>query len=252
MRRILTASFPIGSLLGVPVRIQGLFVAFFALAIGYFLSAHGTREGLILSLVLAGAFLFVVVHELGHAIAARFLGIHVTDVTIWPLGGMARLEDVPLSGRVETTIAAAGPLANLAAAGLLAGLREAAWAAGLVEVGPFTLLIWINLVLAGFNALPAFPLDGGRVLRCVLARFLGFSRATRTAVVIGRLLALVLGAVAIHAGLPALVLLSIFILVCGGREDELDEPDQEDFDEEPVAQTCRAGSFPPPPPERKA
>lgn len=244
MRRVLTASFPAGRLMGVPVRIQGLFVVFFALAVGYFVSAHGAREGMILSLVLAGAFLFVVVHELGHAFAARFLGVRVTDVTIWPLGGMARLEDVPLSGRIEVWIAAAGPLANLAAAGVLLAVREAAQLAGLVEIHPLTLMIWINLVLAGFNALPAFPLDGGRILRCGLAHFLGFSRATLVAVWVGRLLALALGAAAIHAGLPVMVLLAVFILVSGGREEEVED---EDFEDPPVAQTCRAGSFPAPP-----
>jgi stage IV sporulation protein FB len=247
MLRILTASFPVGRLWGVPVRIQGLFVAFFALAVSYFLSAHGAEQGAILSLVLTGAFLFVVVHELGHAMAARLLGVRVTDVTIWPLGGMARLEDVPLSGRTEVVIAAAGPLANLASAGLLAGSGELLRTLGLTEIRPVTLLVWINLLLAGFNALPAFPLDGGRVLRCVLASFLGFRRATMAAVWIGRVLALGLGAAAIRGGLHGLALLAVFMLVSGGRDEEIDEEEREELDHAPTVQSCRTGAGRPPP-----
>jgi stage IV sporulation protein FB len=247
MLRVLTASFSVGRLFGVPVRIQGLFVAFFALAVGYFLTAHGTENGLILSLVLAGAFLFVVVHEFGHAFAARILGVRVTDVTIWPLGGMARLEDVPLTGRIEIGIAAAGPLANLAAAGALLLLREGAGWIGVADTRPFTLLIWINMVLAGFNALPAFPLDGGRILRSGLTRLIGFERATRAAVWVGRVLALALAVFAIRAGLPLLVLLSVFILVSGGREEEVDETDSDLPEGPPRVETCRAASLHRPP-----
>ncbi len=215
-------SFAIGAPFGVCVRIQGLFVAFFALLFGYTLVADGWRDGLWFGFVFGAAFTFVWIHEMAHALVARRLGATVVDVTIWPLGGMARLEDVPDSARVEAWIAAAGPAANAIAAGVafgLAALIDAPTALG----GALYLAGWINALLATFNAVPAFPLDGGRLVRAALTPRLGLHRATIVSIWISRVVCLALAIAAVAAGLPFLALIAVAIVVIGARPDGLDD-----------------------------
>lgn len=127
-------------------------------------------------------FLSVLAHEFGHALVARRLGVEVASITLFIFGGVAALTEEPRSGGDELQIAAAGPLVSLAAAGAFYGVGLAT--SGTPQ-GVARLLTHLNLVLVAFNMVPAFPLDGGRILRAVLWSRQGRMRATRTAVRIG-------------------------------------------------------------------
>ena len=137
----------------------------------------------------------VLLHELGHALMARRFGIGTSDITLYPIGGVARLQRIPKAPGAEFLIALAGPAVNFAIVAVLV-----AFEVGLRSVGirPFFLdvvewLVLINLSLGLFNLIPAFPMDGGRVLRAALSGWLGRVRATSVAATIGRFLALTFG-----------------------------------------------------------
>jgi Zn-dependent protease len=137
-------------------------------------------------------FATVVLHELSHAFAARALGVRVRDIVLHPLGGMTRLDWTAADPRKEALISSAGPAINLVlAAALWLVLRATGWDAGVPVVawvlGP---LLLVNVALGTLNLVPAFPMDGGRILRAVLSTRVGHLPATRLAVRIGRVLAL--------------------------------------------------------------
>lgn len=168
-------------------------------------------------------FLCVLLHEFGHAYAALGYGIRTPDITLLPIGGLARLERMPEKPSQEFVIAIAGPLVNVAIA---AGL----W---LVLGGPMTFrpdrvflpnqmllqqLYTANLTLVFFNLIPAFPMDGGRVLRAALATFLPHSRATRIAAAIGQYVAFVLAFVGFQRDSPMLILVAVFVYLAAEQE----------------------------------
>jgi Zn-dependent protease/CBS domain-containing protein len=159
-------------------------------------------------------FVCVVLHELGHAFAARRYGVRTRDITLLPIGGVARLQSMPTSPRAEIVIALAGPAVNLAIAlALAAALSAADVPLPLLPHGEASLLqslFAVNLVLALFNLVPAFPMDGGRVLRAALALRLGPLRATTTAARIGQAIAAVFALVGVFVN-PLLVLIAIFV-----------------------------------------
>jgi Zn-dependent protease len=176
------------------------------------------------ALVLA-VFGCVVLHELGHALAARRFGIATRDITLYPIGGVARLERMSEKPWEEFWIAVAGPAVNVVIAGLLGAFLSMT---GLVNqmvplpslgVDFLTYLMFINLFLAGFNMVPAFPMDGGRVLRALLALRLGHLRATEIAVGIGVFLAMVMGLVGIlYFQSLSVVLIAMFVYFAGQQE----------------------------------
>ena len=181
------------------------------------------HAGLSLVLLLA-AFGCVLLHEFGHALMARQLGIETEDITLYPIGGVARLRRMPKSPGAELLIALAGPAVNLAiAAGLgaitLLGLLGADAASTLLGVFVVELLV-VNVGLAVFNLIPAFPMDGGRVLRAALSGWLGRVTATRIAASLGRALAIIFGV----AGLCSVpshwmwIPLAAFIYLAAGAE----------------------------------
>lgn len=142
--------------------------------------------------VLFAVFGCVALHEVGHALAGRYYGIDTRDITLYPIGGVARLERMPTAPLQEIVIALAGPAVNVAIAlGLLGGLagREYLLPGSLATAGPAEQfvgqLLLANVVLVAFNLIPAFPMDGGRVLRAVLALGLPRVEATRAAVAVG-------------------------------------------------------------------
>lgn len=157
----------------------------------------------------------VVLHELGHALMARRFGIGTSDITLLPIGGVARLIRMPNEPRQELLVALAGPAVNVALAlliGTVALLSDLSLAGGIniLRGPPLRNLFWVNVGLAVFNMVPAFPMDGGRVLRSLLAMRLSHARATRIAATVGQLLALALGGLGLM-GNPVLVLIAIFV-----------------------------------------
>ena len=168
-------------------------------------------------------FACVVAHEFGHIFTARAFGVATPDVVLLPIGGVARLERIPEEPREELLIAIAGPLVNVAIAVglvLLTGARIKAGDLTIVESTSVSLvdrLAAVNLFLAVFNMIPAFPMDGGRVLRALLATRLGFVRATEIAASIGQGVAFALGFIGLFYN-PMLIFIAIFVYLAASAE----------------------------------
>lgn len=178
---------------------------------------------LLMLLVLA---VVVLLHELGHALVAQRFDIKVISITLYPFGGMAHMSMIPERGREELLIALAGPATNLVLALpllLMAGI-PGVMDPDLIGTATLTGLAWywvlVNLALGLFNMLPAFPLDGGRVLRAALIPSMGFLRATERAVRVGRWLAAAMLAWALFGPGPGwgLAFVAVFVWLMGGRE----------------------------------
>jgi Zn-dependent protease len=180
-----------------------------------------------LLLLVLGIFSCVLLHELGHALMARQFGIRTRDITLYPIGGVARLERMSDRPLEEICIALAGPAVNVVLAAALTLFLLGT--ASVIPVGQLLQgsfggsllfgLLFANIMLAVFNLIPAFPMDGGRVLRALLAVGLGQLRATEVAAVVGLVLALVGGPLlAYRFNNPILLLLSAFVLFAGQQE----------------------------------
>lgn len=170
----------------------------------------------------------VVLHELGHALAAKRYGIQTRDITLLPIGGIARLERMPRNPVKELVIAAAGPAVNVAIAAILFLWLAATGGAtprppvDLVS-GPFlNRLLVVNVALVLFNLLPAFPMDGGRILRALLATRMSHARATRFAARVGQGMALLFGFVGLF-GNPFLLFIALFVWIGAAQEADMAE-----------------------------
>ncbi len=219
-------SFKIGSVLGITVRVHWMFLALMAAVPFLPTSTIPPLERLVLLLVLFGV---VFLHELGHSLVARRFGIRVYDITFWPLGGMARMSEIPEQPRTEILIASAGPAVNFVLAAL--ALPAYLWAHAAVLAGETTRIVHgietaagtfvlVNLLLGVFNLLPAFPMDGGRVLRALFGLFGDWVSATEKAVKIGRLLAfaMIVAGLVWPQPLMLLPLIGLFVWFTGARE----------------------------------
>jgi Zn-dependent protease len=171
----------------------------------------------------SAVFACVLSHELGHAIAARRYGIATRDITLLPIGGLARLDDIPRQPRQELAIALAGPAVNVAIAGVI-GLAVLIGVVlpGRLAMMPSVSAFFVNLALANFalavfNLLPAFPMDGGRVLRALLAMLISYRGATRIAAAVGQVLAVCLAIVGLF-GNWNLLLVGLFVFVAARSE----------------------------------
>jgi Zn-dependent protease len=181
-----------------------------------------TQGGIGSVFLVSSVFGCVLLHELGHALTARRFGIATEDITLYPIGGVARLRRMPRAPGAELLIALAGPAVNVVIVLALATAR------GLGLFGPPELpsvlgafvdvLILINQSLALFNLIPAFPMDGGRVLRALLSGWVGRVRATTIAAGLGRGLALVFGLYCLFQGLFLQAMLAAFIYIAAGQE----------------------------------
>jgi Zn-dependent protease len=179
----------VGRLAGVDLRIHASFLVLVALvALG---STAPEGPGLVAGLAwLVALFACVVVHELAHSLVARRHGIPIVEIELLPIGGVSKMERSPEDPRVELRIAVAGPVASLALAAVFAAVAllvgVSMWPPTLYGGGFVARLSWVNLMLAGFNLLPALPLDGGRVLRAVLEQRTDRQHATHLAARVGR------------------------------------------------------------------
>lgn len=158
-----------------------------------------------------GLFISVAVHELGHAYAARRYGVETESITLWLLGGLASLTSLPREPRKEFVIAIAGPIGSVLTAAVCYVLVLVTPPSAPVLVFVFGWLVVMNVTLVAFNLLPAFPMDGGRIFRAILARSMPYGRATRYAARIGTLFAILFAIVGVLSFSPLLVLLAFFI-----------------------------------------
>lgn len=216
-------SFNIGSIAGTQVRIHVTFVLFLAWIFAASYAAGGADAAWSGLLFLILLFLCVLAHEFGHIFTARGFGVKTPDVTLLPIGGVARLESIPERPREEFLIAVAGPLVNVVIALVLFAFTGASVKYGAVasmddaRIPLIDRLAAVNLFLALFNMIPAFPMDGGRVLRALLATRLGFVRATEIAASIGQGTAFLLGFIGLFYN-PLLIFIAIFVYLAASSE----------------------------------
>jgi Zn-dependent protease/CBS domain-containing protein len=220
-------SYRVGRLAGAEIRIHVTLILLLLVVGGVLASSEGVAAaaGVLVFLVLV--FASVLLHELGHVVAARHYGISTPDIILLPIGGVARLRRIPRVPSQELAIAMAGPAVTLAVAAALfvillaAGATEALGTIGGPGRSPAVelaaRLCVANLILLGFNLLPAFPMDGGRGLRALLAMRMDYVAATRAASFVGQGFAVLFALVGIVSN-PFLLLIALFVFV-GARQE---------------------------------
>jgi len=217
-------SFKIGSLLGIPVKVHLTFLLLLILIYfaGSTVVGTGGFSGVIFVLLI---FASVVFHELSHSMVARYYGIKVEDITLLPIGGVARMSTNPEQPVQEILIAAAGPLASIFLAFCL-WFASDLFGGGVtisdmsVRGGLLAQLTAVNVVLALFNLIPAFPMDGGRILRGVLGLYLAPFTATRIAVGVGQVFAIVLFFLGLFAMNLFVILIALFVYIGAETEEQ--------------------------------
>jgi stage IV sporulation protein FB len=207
-------SFHIARIAGIDVKVHSTFLLLLAFYGFLFHQLGGGMAAVHGVLFISLVFFCVLLHEFGHAMAARRYGIHTPDITLLPIGGLARLERMPDKPSEELVVAVAGPLVNVVIALALAPFHDP-------NIGPEVLqrfdgsllemLFYANITLVFFNLIPAFPMDGGRVLRALLAMRMDYVRATNIAASIGQALAFVGGLFGLLNGAPMLALVALFV-----------------------------------------
>lgn len=213
--------------IGIYVHVTFLLIVLWIAIPEYALGLSAVAGALI---YLVALFAIVVLHELGHALMARRFGVRTRDIILLPIGGVARLERMPRNPRQELLVALAGPAVNVGLAILLYAMVRLTGQPPAAELYAFDVissvrgflyqLVFVNIMLALFNLLPAFPMDGGRVLRALLAmRMSSYARATGIAARIGRALALLLGAAGLYGFRnPFWLLIALFVWLGAGNE----------------------------------
>jgi Zn-dependent protease len=219
-------SWKVGQLVGIDLRIHATFLLLLGWVLGsYWMVSNSIRAMLGGIGFMAALFACIVLHELGHAVTARKFGIRTRDITLLPIGGVARLERIPEEPKQELWVALAGPAVNAAVAAMLYAWLAVTngWAPSgqlTVAAGPFVeRLLLANIMLALFNLIPAFPMDGGRALRALLASRLTHPKATQFAVTVGQGLALVFGIIGLFVH-PMLLFICLLVWVGTSQEAE--------------------------------
>ncbi|HZP76858.1 MAG TPA: site-2 protease family protein [Pseudolabrys sp.] len=215
----------IGTIAGTAIRIHVTFLMFLAWIFAANWASGGGAAATRAVLFMVLLFACVVAHEFGHIFTARGFGVRTPDVTLLPIGGVARLERIPEAPHQEFLVAVAGPLVNVAIALVLMAFGAHISSTHFASIDNSTVpvtdrLAAVNLFLAAFNMIPAFPMDGGRVLRAVLASRLGFTRATELAAAIGQGVAFALGFIGLLSN-PLLIFIAIFVYLAAAQEAQL-------------------------------
>ena len=220
-------SFPIARVAGSEIRIHLTFFLLLAwIGIVHFRGGGSAQAMEGIAFVIA-IFACVVLHELGHALAAKRYGIATPRITLLPIGGVAELEKMPEKPSEEIIVALAGPLVNVVIAGalmLVLGARFDADTLAALEdpAGGFLArLAAVNIVLVLFNLIPAFPMDGGRVLRALLSIRYPRIQATRIAGTVGQIAAFVFGFLGLVGGNPLLIFVAIFVYLAATAETQV-------------------------------
>jgi Zn-dependent protease len=238
-------SYQIGSIRGIPIRLHLTFLVILVLFIWAFAAQDLKIEeyGIILSFggmdtptvikylfsTITAVLFFstLLFHELSHSIVAQGYGMKIKSITLFILGGVAQMEDIPKEPRMEARIAAAGPAFSLTIGILTYAIYDFFGpvnpARGVFENGTLIMLgiiAFYNIILGIFNLIPAFPMDGGRILRALLATRMPYIDATRKAVAIGKSLAFMMGIFGLAVGGLWFLLIAFFIYYGAAGEGE--------------------------------
>jgi Zn-dependent protease/CBS domain-containing protein len=220
-------TFNLGRVAGIAIRAHVTLVLLLVwIAISYAVQGAGVAASAVGIALVISVFAVIVVHELGHALVARHYGIGTRDILLLPIGGISSLERMPERPSQELAVALVGPMINIVLAGLLwlglalthgtTDLHAASTIGGAIA----TQLLWINVGLAVFNLIPAFPMDGGRALRALLAMKLGQERATDIAAVLGKCFAIAIGIFGLFYN-PLLLLIAVVVWMGATQERAL-------------------------------
>ncbi len=222
------------SVRGIDVKLHITFPIILVFAAIQFGMATGLVSGAVFGVVaISILFVLVTLHELGHSFAAQHYGVEVKQIVLSPIGGVAQLREMPDKPVQELVIAAAGPAVNLAVAVLMAlfipllglnvtnPLNILSGQSGFGAVALFSYIFFYNIFLAVFNLIPAFPMDGGRILRALLAMRLDYVRATDLAANIGRVIAVFMGIYALLNGAFFLAFIAFFIFNAATQESAM-------------------------------
>ncbi|HZH25847.1 MAG TPA: site-2 protease family protein [Azospirillaceae bacterium] len=215
-------SIPVGTVKGTVIRVHITFLLFLIWIGGAHYAQGGGPAALEGVTFIVLVFACVLLHEFGHVFAARRYGVQTPDITLLPIGGVARLERIPEQPSQELVVALAGPAVNVVIAAVLYLLLGGVLPNEAVDiqnagVGMLARLAWVNVYLVLFNLIPAFPMDGGRVLRALLARPMGYRRATQVAASVGQAVAFLFGLLGLF-GNPLLLFIALFVYLAATSE----------------------------------